>query len=100
MVTVTFAQLEHWIILFFWPFCRFSGLLLLAPVLSHSSIPAPVKLGMAAIITVVISPILGPLPTVPLFSWASFGIILEQLIIGAAIGLVMQIVFASVQAAA
>lgn len=99
MVSVTFAQLEAWISVFFWPFCRFSGLLLIAPVLSHSSVPNPVKLGIAAILSIIISPLLPALPNVPLFSWASFGIIVEQLIIGAAIGFVMQITFAAIQAA-
>lgn len=99
MVSVTFAQLEAWISVFFWPFCRFSGLLLIAPVLSHSSVPNPVKLGIAAILSIIISPLLPALPNVPLFSWAGFGIIVEQLIIGAAIGFVMQITFAAIQAA-
>ncbi|MDX1705767.1 flagellar biosynthetic protein FliR [Pseudidiomarina sp.] len=99
MLTITFAQLEHWISLFLWPFCRFSGVLLIAPVLSHSSLPRQIKLGLALIFTVVISPLLPPLPDVPLFSWESFGIIVEQLLIGVAIGLVMQVVFAAIQAA-
>ncbi|WP_369742951.1 flagellar biosynthetic protein FliR [Pseudidiomarina sp. PP-1MA] len=99
MITVSFAQLQEWISLFLWPFCRFTGFLLIAPIFSHSSLPNRVKLGLALIFTVIISPVLPALPAVPLFSWASFGIIIEQLIIGVAIGLVMQVVFAVVQAA-
>lgn len=99
MVSITFAQLEAWISLFFWPFCRFSGLLLIAPVLSHSSVPNRVKLGVAAILSIIIAPLLPAVPDIPLFSWASFGIVVEQLIIGVAIGFVMQITFAAVQAA-
>lgn len=99
MVSVTFAQLEAWISLFLWPFCRFSGLLLIAPVLSHSSLPNMTKLGLAAIFSIIIAPMLPALPDVPLFSWASFGIMLEQIIIGVAIGFVMQVIFAAIQAA-
>lgn len=100
MISVTFAQLQEWISLFLWPFCRFSGLFLIAPMLSHSSVPNPIKLGLALIVTVVVSPLIsGTLPAVPLFSWASVGIIVEQLLIGVTIGLIMQIVFAAVQAA-
>lgn len=99
MISVTFAQLQEWISLFLWPFCRFTGLFLIAPIFSHSSVPHPVKLGLALITTVVVSPLLPPLPTVPLFSWASVGIIAEQILIGVTIGLIVQVVFAAIQAA-
>lgn len=99
MVTVTFAELESWISLFFWPFCRFTGLFISAPILSHSSIPNRVKLAVVAILSILVGPLLPAMPEVPLFSWASFGIIVEQLVIGAAIGVVMQIIFAAIQAA-
>lgn len=82
-----------------WPFCRFTGLFLIAPIFSHSSVPHPVKLGLALITTVVVSPLLPPLPAVPLFSWASVGIIAEQILIGVTIGLIVQVVFAAIQAA-
>ncbi|WP_417685836.1 flagellar biosynthetic protein FliR [Pseudidiomarina gelatinasegens] len=99
MLTVTFAQLQEWVSLFLWPFCRFTGLLLIAPVFSHSSVPNQVKIGLALLFTIIISPVLPPLPDIPLFSWASFGIMVEQLIIGLTIGLVVQVVFAAIQAA-
>lgn len=99
MISVTFAQLQEWISLFLWPFCRFTGLFLIAPIFSHSSVPHPVKLGLALITTVVVSPLLPPLPAVPLFSWASVGIIAEQILIGVTIGLIAQVVFAAIQAA-
>src|SRR5690554_3381851 len=99
MISVTFAQLQEWISLFLWPFCRFTGLFLIAPIFSHSSVPHPVKLGLALITTVVVSPLLPPLPAVPLFSWASVGIIAEQILIGVTIGLIVQVVFAAIQAA-
>lgn len=99
MLTVTFAQLETWISLFFWPFCRFSGLFISAPILSHTSIPNRVKLGVALMLSILVGPLLPPMPDVPLFSWASFGVVVEQLLIGVTIGLVMQIIFAAIQAA-
>ena len=99
MISVTFAQLQEWISLFLWPFCRFTGLFLIAPIFSQSSVPHAVKLGWALITTVVVSPLLPPLPAVPLFSWASVGIIAEQILIGVTIGLIVQVVFAAIHAA-
>ncbi len=69
------------------------------PLWGHSSIPTPAKVSLAAVIAVVITPVLPPMPDVPLMSWAGLGIIVEQMLIGIAIGLVMHIVFAVVQAA-
>ncbi len=99
MLQITFAQLEAWLALFIWPFTRITAFLAVAPLLGHSSIPMQVKIGMAFIITVLISPLLPPLPTAPLLSWASIGILIEQVIIGLAIGLVMDIIFSAIQAA-
>ncbi len=69
------------------------------PLWGHSSIPNQAKVALAAVIAIVIAPILPPMPNVPLMSWAGLGIIIEQMLIGFAIGLVMHIVFAVVQAA-
>lgn len=99
MVEVTFAQLQAWLVAFFWPFVRITAFMAASPVWGHSSIPNQAKVALAAVIAVVIAPILPPMPETPLMSWASVGIIAEQIVIGVAIGLVMRIVFAVVQAA-
>lgn len=98
MVEVTFAQLQAWLIAFLWPFMRITGFLLAAPLWGHSSVPNQVKIAFGVLVTVAAAPLLPPLPEVPLVSWASLGIMVEQLIIGIAIGLVMQVTLAVVQA--
>ncbi len=97
MVEVTFAQLQGWIIAFLWPFTRITAFLAASPLWGHSSVPNQAKVGLAALIAVVIAPLV-PLPDVPLISWAGLGIMVEQMLIGIAIGLVMQVTFAVVQA--
>ena len=98
MVEVTFAQLQGWLVAFFWPFVRITAFMTATPLWGHSSIPTPAKVSLAAVIAIVIAPVLPPMPAVPLMSWAGLGII-EQMLIGIAIGLVMHVVFAVVQAA-
>ncbi|GEK48004.1 flagellar biosynthetic protein FliR [Halomonas pacifica] len=98
MVEITFAQLQAWLVAFLWPLMRISGFMLAAPLWGHSSVPNPVKIAFAVLVTVAAAPLLPPLPQVPLISWASLGIVVEQLIIGIAIGLVMQVTLAVVQA--
>lgn len=99
MVTLTFAQLHHWLVLFLWPFFRLVSFSLTAPLLGHSSVPRRVKLGLAMVLTVVVAPTLPPMPEVPIWSWAGLGIITEQVLIGAALGIVMRITFTAVLAA-
>lgn len=99
MVELSFAQLQMWLALFLWPFVRLAAFITAAPLLGHSSIPNPVKIGFALLLSIVVSSTLPPLPDVPIVSWAGVGIIVEQLIIGLSMGLVMQIVFSVVQAA-
>ena len=50
----------------------------IAPILGHSRIPNQLKIGFAALLAIVISPILPAMPDIPLWSWAAFGIIVEQ----------------------
>lgn len=99
MVEVTFAQLQGWLVAFLWPFVRITAFMAVSPLWGHSSVPNRVKVGLAALMCVAIAPLLPPMPDTPLMSWAGFGIIIEQIVIGLAIGLVMHIVFAVVQAA-
>ncbi|HEY9112441.1 MAG TPA: flagellar biosynthetic protein FliR [Rhodanobacteraceae bacterium] len=99
MLTVTHAQLYGWLALFLWPFFRLLAFMMTAPLLGHSSVPRTVKIGLAAMITFVIAPGLPPLPDVPIWSWASFAVIVEQILIGAALGLVLRVTFTAVMAA-
>ncbi|PAU79052.1 flagellar biosynthetic protein FliR [Halomonas salipaludis] len=99
MVEVTFAQLQTWLMLFLWPFVRITAFMMAAPLMGHSSVPNQAKIGLAVLLTVVIGPSLPELPDAPLISWASLGIMVEQMLIGVAIGLTMQVMFAVVQAA-
>ncbi|MDT8399661.1 MAG: flagellar biosynthetic protein FliR [Pseudomonadales bacterium] len=99
MLTVSFAQLQLWLAMFLWPFIRITAFLAAAPLLGHSSVPNQVKIGLAFFLTLVVSATLPPLPQVPVMSWAGVGIIAEQIVIGLALGLVMQIIFTVVEAA-
>ncbi|XKH60291.1 flagellar biosynthetic protein FliR [Halomonas sediminis] len=99
MVEVTFAQLQAWLVAFLWPFARITAFMAAAPLWGHSSVPNQAKVGLAAIVAVVIAPVLPSMPEVAVLSWAGLGIMVEQILIGLAIGMVMHVMFAVVQAA-
>ena len=98
MIEVTFDQLQGWLVAFLWPFTRITAFMAASPLWGHSSVPNQVKVALAALVSVVIAPLLPPLPDVPVVSWAGVGILAEQMLIGVAMGLVMRVTFAAVQA--
>lgn len=99
MIDVTFDQLQTWLAMFLWPFTRIAAFIGASPLWGHSSVPNQAKVGLAALISILIAPSLPPLPEVPIMSWAGLGIMVEQMIIGISLGTVMQFTFGVVQAA-
>jgi flagellar biosynthesis protein FliR len=99
MFTVTYAQLNGWLTAFLWPFVRILAVIATAPVLSHMAIPVRVKVALAAFITLIVAPTLPAMPSATVFSATGVWIIVNQFLIGAAIGMTMQIAFAAVDAA-
>lgn len=99
MISFTDAQLNTWLITFIWPLTRILGLIMVVPVFGHRSVPARVKVGLGVFIALIISPTLPPMPDVSLGSWYGLFILVQQLLIGIAIGFVMRIIFAAVDSA-
>lgn len=99
MVSVSSELLQTWIISLLWPLTRVLGVIAAAPIFSHSSIPKRVKLGLGVMLTLIIIPTLPPLPQFEIFSFQGLLILVQQLIIGLAIGFSMRLVFAAVDLA-
>jgi flagellar biosynthesis protein FliR len=92
MLSVTSGQIEAWVALYLWPFVRIGACLMVAPVFGTSFVPARSRLILAAAITLLVAPLLPATNVVPL-SAAGFGIVAQQMLIGVAMGFVVQIVF-------
>src|SRR4030066_521792 len=99
MTSLTDAQLNTWLINFLWPLTRILGLIMVAPVFGHRAVPRRVKIGLGIFMALIIAPTLPPMPDVGLGSWHGLFILVQQLLIGVAIGFIMRIVFAAVEAA-
>lgn len=99
MISVTIDQLYAWINLFIWPFARIAAMVGSAPLLSESAIPARVKVGLSVMLTLIVAPTLGPMPSLSTASWSALWILGQQILIGLALGLTMRIIFAAVQTA-
>uniref|UniRef100_Q31HN5 Flagellar biosynthetic protein FliR n=1 Tax=Hydrogenovibrio crunogenus (strain DSM 25203 / XCL-2) TaxID=317025 RepID=Q31HN5_HYDCU len=79
--------------LYFWPFIRISGMLLMVPILSGSYVPMNVRLLLAVFITFAVAPSLALPPPVDPFTWHGILLIVQQLGIGVAIGLIFALIF-------
>ena len=99
MIEVTTAQMYGWIATFLWPMFRMLGLISSAPLLSESTIPRRLKILLAAALSIIISPTIGNIPTVPVYSLDGLLIVLNEVGIGLSMGFAMRLVFAAVQMA-
>jgi len=97
--SVTSAQMMAWMVAFVWPFVRMLALVSTAPIFSETWVPRRVKVIVAAMLALVLAPTLGPMPDVPMVSAGGVWIMVQQVLIGAAMGFSMKLVFAAVMAA-
>ena len=96
MITFTAADIDVWLAAFLYPFLRILALMSSAPLFSHASVPVMVRVGLAFAITLVVAATLPAAPFVSPFSAAGIVLVFQQVIVGVAIGLAMQLVFAAV----
>ena len=97
MLTLTSAQVEAMMGAFLWPFVRVLALVMSAPVLGHRSVPRRVKVGLAALVTILVAPGLPASP--PISQEGAFLILAQQMLIGIALGFSMHVAFGAVQLA-
>ena len=88
------AQLPMWLGSLFWAMGRVSGLFLIAPVFSATVVSARIRIGMVVVLTLVLAP-LAP-TTIDLLSGEGVATMAGQVLIGAAVGFVLKLVFEAV----
>lgn len=99
MITIGSAELEGWLAAFCYPFFRMLALFSSAPLLSHASVPRPARIGLALMLTILIAPTLPAAGQVPPVSVHGVLLIVQQVLIGLALGFSLQIAFAAVELA-
>jgi flagellar biosynthesis protein FliR len=97
MVPINGEQLEIWIASFLWPFIRILAMLATAPVFDNRTVQRRTRVGLAALIAILMMPIL-PAPPV-LSSVQAIPVLIQQILIGVAMGFSMRLVFAAFEMA-
>jgi len=93
-MTFDLDQLSTWVLGFFWPFTRIGAMLSIAPLFGARTLPVRVRLMLALALTWSVLPLVGEVPSVDPLSPAGVLIVANQVLIGAAIGLTLQVAFA------
>lgn len=99
MFSITDAQINTWLGLLLWPFFRILAILSIDPFFSSRSIPMRARVGLALMLSLLIANSIPPMPAIEPVSPMGILIIFEQVLVGAAIGFTMRIVFSSVEMA-
>ena len=94
MLSLSEQQILAWIGSYFWTLTRVAALVGTAPVISAATVPMTVKLGLSLAITLLIAPFNANAPILQPLSADMLIITLNQVLIGVAMGLILQIVFA------
>jgi flagellar biosynthetic protein FliR len=97
MDLAAFSAAQFWV--FLQIFARVSALFISAPVFGAREIPATVKVGLSAILSLVLLPIVGATldPVVPSTLYVMVGNLVGQVLIGLLIGLIVSLLFAAVR---
>ena len=93
MISLTSGQLEAWLAAFLWPFVHVGACVMVAPIFGASVVPARARIVLAGALTLLVAPLLPAQPDVSPFSAQGLLITAQQLVIGVAIGFVLQVVF-------
>ncbi|NIY48654.1 flagellar biosynthetic protein FliR [Cedecea colo] len=98
MYTLSVESLYFQISHLFWPALRVLALFSTAPIFSGKELNKKAKVALALCIAFLIGQNL-PDSHISIFSWQGFGVAAQQLIIGAAMGLTVQLIFVTVRTA-
>lgn len=99
MISFTSAQLETWLATLIFPLTRILALIASAPILGNRQVPGRVKIGLSVFLAIIIAPTIGEIPQIPVGSSQGLLIMLQQIIIGVAMGLTMRLIFTAVDMA-
>ena len=99
MLNIATADWNAWLTLFLFPLVRILAWLMADPLMGNRSVPTTVRVGLAALMAVIIAPSLPAQPQVALASGEGLLILLQQIVIGVALGFSVRIVFAAVELA-
>ena len=99
MLTLSSTDLDAMLALFFFPLVRILAWLSFDPLLGNRTVPMRMRVVLGFVLTLAIAPILPSAPQVALVSGEGLLTLLQQIAIGAVLGISLRIVFAIIEVA-
>lgn len=99
MISISEAQLAAWISPILWPFLRILAVFTAAPVFSARAIPMRSKVGLAFLVALATAATLPATSVVSVNDPAALGVVVQQIVVGLAIGFTVRVVFSAVELA-
>jgi len=96
MISLTSAQLDAWIAAFVYPLARILALVAAAPLFSNAALPRRIRLMFGLAIALALVPALPAIPPVAPASGSGLLILVQQMLIGFAMGFAMRVVMAAI----
>jgi flagellar biosynthetic protein FliR len=93
LLQLTDTQISTWVASFILPLFRIGAVLMTMPIFGTTLVPSRIRLYFALAITLVVVPGLPPMPPVQALDLSALLLIAEQIIIGALMGLSLQLFF-------
>jgi flagellar biosynthesis protein FliR len=92
-VTLNAADVSMWVSRLWWPMLRVGGFVLAAPIASETTIPGLVKIVMSLSLAFLMAPLVQVPAALSIFSAAGLLAAVQEVLIGVAIGMVVQLTF-------
>lgn len=99
MISFTSAELNAFVASLLWPLTRILGLIATAPLFSNQRVPMRVKACLGIFLALIVAPAVPAVPATDPMSLAGLLILIQQLLIGLAMGFAMRIVFSAIEMA-
>lgn len=89
------AQATAFVATLLWPFMRISAMLIAIPVIGTRLVSVRIRVVLAALISILVMPLIPPVPAVDPLSVAGLTISIQQILIGLSMGFILQLVLAA-----
>lgn len=93
MLSYSLDELATMVSAYTWVLFRVASVMMTMPVFGTQLLPARIRLFLALIIAMLVTPQIPPVPVIDALSLASWVVIAEQILIGAAMGFMLQLLF-------
>lgn len=99
MISVSSNELVALIASFMWPLTRILGFIAIAPPFGNNGVPVRVKIALGVFLALIVAPTIPALNNVDPLSITGIAVLMQQLVIGLAMGFIVRVIFAGVEMA-